>query len=52
MGVQPTIQGYDNGYARMWWNGFWVGVMSALIVATCGAWLMFCLGGYSVRAGW
>ncbi len=52
MGVKPTLKECDNPYARMWWNGWLVGVLSALIVATLLAWLMFWLGGYSVRAGW
>ncbi|MCU0916904.1 MAG: hypothetical protein MUC88_20440 [Planctomycetes bacterium] len=33
MGVQPTIREFENRYARMWWRGWLVGMLTGVAVS-------------------
>jgi len=35
--MNPTIRGFDNGYGRLWWNGWLVGLCSGVGLAALAA---------------
>lgn len=44
MAVNPAIQACQNEYARMWWNGWLVGVLAGVAVSTIVVYLAWWAG--------
>jgi hypothetical protein len=51
MGVHPVIQAIENPYSKWWWNGWVVGLISGLALATAAIVVSAWAGYLSVWCG-